>query len=172
MGANEQGAGATANRWLALPRTLCFVLHGDAVLLMKRAAHKRVFPNQYNGLGGHIERGEDPYSGALREIEEESGLRVHDLRLRSIHNIDAGQPSGILLFVFTARSQTRALDPHSDEGRLEWVARDKIMTLDLVEDLPALLPRILDMPDDQAPIYAHVSYNAADEIQMRFRESD
>ena len=90
MGAQEQGAEAIGGRWLVIPRTLVFVHHDDAVLMMKRAPHRRVFPNRYNGLGGHIERGEDPAAGALREVYEESGLRAHSLRLRSIHNIDAG----------------------------------------------------------------------------------
>ncbi|MCY4072385.1 MAG: NUDIX domain-containing protein, partial [Chloroflexi bacterium] len=102
MGARQQGADATQHRWLTMPRTLSFVINGDDVLMLKRDAGKRVFPNQYNGLGGHVERDEDVRSSALREIEEESGLSVHSLRLRSIHNIDAGEASGILLFVFTA----------------------------------------------------------------------
>ena len=59
MGAKQQGADATQDRWLVIPRTLSFVMNGDDMLLMKRAPHKRVFPNQYNGLGGHIERNED-----------------------------------------------------------------------------------------------------------------
>src|SRR5262245_52850594 len=72
MGAVEQGANATQNRWLTIPRTLCFVLNGNDVLLMKRAPHKRVFPNRYNGVGGHIERDEDPLASARREIKEET----------------------------------------------------------------------------------------------------
>lgn len=172
MGAKQQGADATENRWRTLPRTLSFVMNGDDVLLLKRAAHKRVFPNQYNGLGGHIERSEDPLTGAIREIEEESGLKVHSLRLRSIHNIDAGEASGILLFVYTAISDSRAIPQDTAEGRLEWIPKSKIFDLDLVEDLPDLLPRILDMEEHQQPMYAHVSYDAADVIQIRFRESD
>ena len=107
MGAQQQGADATSGRWLVMPRTLSFILNGDDVLLMKRAGHRRVFPNQYNGLGGHIEPFEDPASGAIREIVEESGLEVHSLRLRSIHNIDVGEETGILLFVYTAISESR-----------------------------------------------------------------
>ena len=169
MGANQQGADATRNRWLVMPRTLSFVLNGDAVLLMKRAPHRRVFPNQYNGLGGHIERDEDPASGALREIEEESGLKVHSLRLRSVHNIDAGQQTGIILFVYTAISDSRAIKRQSAEGRLEWIEKGKVNELDLVEDLPELLPRILQMNDDQPPMDAHVSYDKSDRIRLRFR---
>ena len=172
MGARQQGADATQNRWLVMPRTLSFVFNGDDVLLMKRAPHRRVFPNQYNGLGGHIERDEDPASGALREIEEESGLSAHSLRLRSIHNIDAGGQTGILLFVYTAISDSRALKRESPEGRLEWVEKGRLSELDLVEDLPELLPKLLDMSDDQPPKNAHVSYDAADRIRLRFRDEE
>lgn len=172
MGAKQQGAEYTDSRWLTMPRTLSFVLNGDDVLLLKRAAHKRVFPNQYNGLGGHIERDEDPYSGALREIEEESGLQAHSLRLRSIHNIDAGGETGILLFVYTAISESRAVREDCPEGELEWIPQDKVFELDLVEDLPALLTRIFAMDDAAPPLHAHVSYDQADEILLRFREDD
>lgn len=170
MGAKQQGADAVENRWLTIPRTLSFVMNGDDILLMKRAAHKRVFPNQYNGLGGHIERDEDPLAAAVREIEEESGLKVHSMRLRSIHNIDAGEETGILLFVYTAISDSRAIPQDTPEGRLEWVPKSKALDLDLVEDLPYLLPRLLDMDDERTPMYAHVSYDAADVMQLRFRE--
>src|SRR5215813_2874096 len=120
MGASEQGANATEGRWLTIPRTLCFVLNGDDILLMKRGSHKRVFPNRYNGVGGHIERDEDPLTSARREIKEETGLDVRDLRLRAVYNIDAGETTGIVLFVFTALSDTRAVKANN-EGTLHWI---------------------------------------------------
>lgn len=171
MGAQQQGADATKGRWVTIPRTLSFVFNGDDVLLMKRAAHKRVFPNQYNGLGGHIERDEDPLTSARREIQEESGLQVRDLRLRAVHNIDAGQNSGIMLFVFTAISDSREVQSDEREGTLHWVAPDQLEQLDLVEDLPLILPRLLTLPTDAPPMFVHVSYNEADVIQMRYAET-
>lgn len=169
MGAYEQGASATDGRWLTIPRTLCFVLNGDDVLLMKRGAHRRVFPNRYNGVGGHIERDEDPLTSARREIREETGLSVTDLHLRAVYNIDAGETTGIILFVFTARSQTRQLQPN-DEGTLHWIPRGAVMSLDLVEDLPHLLPRILTGGDGAPPLFIHVSYDPNDVIVMRYAE--
>jgi 8-oxo-dGTP diphosphatase len=168
MGANDQGANATDNRWLTIPRTLCFVFNSSDVLLMKRAAHRRVFPNKYNGLGGHIERDEDPLTGAKREILEESGLTVRDVRLRSVHNIDAGQATGIILFVYTAWSDSREFKNASDEGTLHWIPTDKLGDFDLVEDLPLILPRLIAMSDTTPPYSVHVSYAETDEIQMRF----
>lgn len=167
MGANEQGANAIEQRWLTIPRTLSFVLNGDDILLMKRAAHKRVFPNRYNGVGGHIERDEDPLTSARREINEETGLNVRDACLRAVYNIDAGAATGIVLFVFTAISDSRQVVANS-EGTLHWVARDAVFDLDLVEDLPLLLPRILPMQPTDPPLFVHVSYDASDTIQMRF----
>lgn len=168
MGATGQGADATDGRWLTIPRTLSFVFKDDQVLLMKRAVHKRVFPNQYNGLGGHIERDEDPYTSALREIEEESGLHVHSLALRAVHHIDTGAKTGIILFVFSAVSDTFDFVSQSDEGTLHWVPVDKLAEYDLVEDIPLILPRLLEKTPTGAPLSAHVSYNASDEIQIRY----
>ena len=165
MGAAGQGAGG--GRWEVSPRTLIFVTNGDAVLLMKRGPHKRIFPNKYNGLGGHVERGEDVYSAAAREAEEESGLKVCDLRLRGVHHIDAGVESGIIVFVFTAASDSRDVID-CDEGTLEWVNRAQIAQLDLVEDLPEILPRVLAMTADTPPYFAHVSYDADDTILIRY----
>jgi len=168
MGANQQGADATKGRWLTIPRTLCFVMNENDVLLMKRAPHKRVFPNQYNGLGGHIERDEDPLTGARREIKEESGLDVHSLRLCSVHNIDAGAETGIMLFVYIAISDSRDFVDDGKEGNLEWLPVDKLSDYDLVEDLPIILPKILTLTETSPPYSVHVSYDDNDDIQMKF----
>ena len=171
MGAREQGAGAIDGRWLVIPRTLCFVFNGDDVLLMKRAADRRVFPNRYNGVGGHIERGEDPLTGARREIKEETGLEVHDIQLRAVYNVDAGEDTGIGLFVFTATSNSRKVTDGDKEGTLHWIARDKVLELDLVEDLPYILPRILEPRPAVVLLSVHVSYDADDVIQMRIADA-
>lgn len=165
MGAAEQGAGG--ERWEVSPRTLIFVTNGADVLLMKRGPHKRIFPNKYNGLGGHVERDEDVFSSAAREVFEESGLTARNLRLRGVHHIDAGADSGIVVFVFTAISDSRELI-ECDEGTLEWVDISRVGRLDLVDDLPDILPRILQMADDTPPYFAHVSYDTSDTILIRY----
>jgi len=167
MGAKEQGADATQGRWLTIPRTLCFVVNGEDILLMKRAPHKRVFPNRYNGVGGHIERDEDPYTSARREIHEETGLTVDKLDLRAVYNIDTGEATGIVLFVFVAMSSSRDVVGNG-EGTLHWIPRADVMSLDLVEDLPHILPRVLD--GGAVTHFVHVSYDAEDQIVMRFAE--
>lgn len=177
MGAKEQGADPTAvkQRWQVVPRTLCFVTFGDEILLMKRAPHKRVFPNHYNGVGGHIERDEDPLTSAMREIKEETGLDVINTRFCGSTMIDAGESVGILLFVFTAEASSRRV-VDSDEGTLHWLPIGEVLAgirngngeLKLVEDLPMILPMIFD--GGELPFFAHVSYDDADRIRFRLRE--
>jgi 8-oxo-dGTP diphosphatase len=165
----DQGAHLTDGRWLTVSRSLCFVLNGGDVLLMKRGAHKRIFPNRYNGVGGHIERDEDALNSARREILEETGLRVPALRLGAVYNIDSGEASGITLFVFIGHSQAREV-VESDEGTLEWVAIDQIETLPLVDDIAIILPRVLALRPDDPPLFVHVSYDLHDQLVMRFAE--
>jgi 8-oxo-dGTP diphosphatase len=170
MGSQEQGADAISGRWLVVPRTLCFVLNGDDLLMMKRGPNRRIFPNRYNGVGGHIERDEDPLTSIRREVLEETGLDVHDVQLRAIYNIDAGAASGIMVFVFTAVSTSREVVAN-DEGTLHWINRNDLLSLDLVEDLPQLLPRVLAMERGAPPLYIHLSYDDADVVRIRYAEA-
>ncbi len=104
MPKSDQGIDVSLKRqrYTVIPRTLVFITRGDHVLLLRGSPQKRIWANKYNGIGGHIERDEDIYSAAQREVREETGLEVEDLRLVGLINIDGDQPTGIMLFVFTA----------------------------------------------------------------------
>jgi hypothetical protein len=45
------------------------------------------------------------------------------------------------------------------------------LSLDLVEDLPQLLPRVLAMESGALPLFIHLSYDAADVVRIRYAES-
>jgi 8-oxo-dGTP diphosphatase len=169
MPRTDQGVAASRGRYHVVPRTLCFVTHGDDVLLLKGAPTKRIWPGRYNGLGGHVERDEDIRAAAERELHEESGLAVSGLRLCGIANIDTGEEGGIMLFVFRAEATSREFTP-SPEGTLDWVPRGQIADLPLVEDLPMLLPRALDAPAHALPFFAAYSYDEQDRLVVRFHE--
>ena len=168
MGKLDQGVAASRGRYHVVPRTLSFITHGDDVLLLRGAPHKRIWPNRYNGVGGHVERDEDVLTAAVREMQEETGLEVRDVRLRGVIHIDAGDAqTGILLFVFTAAATTRQFSP-SSEGTLEWVPQEQVLDLDLVEDLPHILPRLLSMAADEPPFFAQYAYDENDELTVTF----
>ncbi len=154
-------------RYTVIPRTLVFITREDRVLLLRGSAHKSLWANQYNGIGGHIERDEDIYSAALREVHEETGLEVENLRLVGLINIDGDQPAGIMLFVFTAESRVGEPIP-SEEGTPEWIGRDRLAQIDLVEDLPAILPRAIERPPHAPPFFAHYHYDSGEKLVIQF----
>src|SRR5512136_202936 len=114
MTKTDQGVEKSADRYKAVPLTLCFITRGDEVLLLRGAPTKRIWPDKYNGVGGHVEADEDVYTSALREMKEETGLDVADARLRGIVNVDAGQETGILVFVFTAQALGQNVQPSAE----------------------------------------------------------
>ena len=169
MSKNDQGIDVSLRRqrYTVIPRTLVFITRDERVLLLRGAPAKRIWANKYNGIGGHIERDEDIYSAAMREVREETGLAVDNLRLVGLINIDGDQPTGILLFVFTATSRSGEPIP-SEEGTLEWIARDQLAPIDLVEDLPTIVPRALDLPLNAPPFFAHYHYDEQERLIIRF----
>jgi 8-oxo-dGTP diphosphatase len=124
-------------------RTLCFVTSGQDVLMLKGAATKRLYANLYNGVGGHLEAGEDVLACVRREVREETGLEVMGPRLRAVVNVDEVGKAGVVLFVFVACAATREVHA-SGEGELAWVPQNRLLKLNLVEDLKHVLPILLD----------------------------
>jgi 8-oxo-dGTP diphosphatase len=159
------------DRYMIIPRTLIFLTREEKILLLKGAPTKRLWANLYNGVGGHIEQGEDVLSAAHRELAEETDLVPDTLRLCGTISVDTGENVGIGIYVFRGEC-TNGVPKPSDEGTLEWVTFDEITEVPLVEDLPQILPRVLAMQPGDAPFSARSFYDADDKLQVVFADQD
>ena len=155
------------NRFLVIPRSLIFIFNADKVLLIKGAAEKKIWANRYNGLGGHIERGEDIKSAALRELSEEAGLVSIDIHLAGTVMINTGKQFGICIYIFTGEYNGEKLIP-SAEGLLEWVRIAQINSINTVEDLPVLIENILANRATGQLLYGRYYYDDQDKLVMAF----
>ncbi|XP_067169651.1 nucleoside diphosphate-linked moiety X motif 17 isoform X2 [Apteryx mantelli] len=69
-------AGAPGDRGVAAAVAVLLQASTRRVLLTRRAATLAVFPNVWVPPGGHVEPGEELLDVGLRELEEETGLRL------------------------------------------------------------------------------------------------
>jgi 8-oxo-dGTP diphosphatase len=157
--------GITKDRYMLIPRTAIFVRRGEEYLLIKGAPTKRLWAGKYNGIGGHVERGEDVLSSARRELLEETGVTT-DLWLCGTVVVDAGE-TGICLFVFCGENAHGEIKA-SREGSIEWVSRDALPSLPVVEDLPVLLEKIHSMKRGDPPFAARSYYDENDKLTVVF----
>ncbi|MFM7112623.1 MAG: NUDIX hydrolase [Planctomycetota bacterium] len=129
--------------------TLGYVLSrdGQKVLLV----HRNKRPNdphfgKFNGLGGKLERFEDPVSCMTREIHEESGILVTRLELRATINWPGFGKAGEDWFGFLFRVTAFDGVPHdgNSEGTLGWHDLESVASLPMWEGDRYFLPLVLD----------------------------
>lgn len=167
MGKEEQGIDLNKPRYAVIPRTLSFLFRGHEVLLIQGNPQKKLWAGLYNAIGGHIERGEDAVSSALREIREETGLEVNNLRLMGTVLVDVEKELGVCLFVFRGEAKPGDLVP-SQEGQLAWIAVERVSELPVVPDLPLFLRRVWLMREGDPPFSARSFYNREGKLEIIF----
>jgi 8-oxo-dGTP diphosphatase len=159
-------------RYVVVPRSIIFIINDGKVLLQKGSETKKIYAGYYNGIGGHIERGETPLDGAYRELKEESGLVCEDLRLCGTIHIDVTPEQGILLFVF-AGTKVSGNVTDSNEGKLFWIGLENIKGLKLVEDVPELVSNSLKSINENAQFFGVYTYDETGtrKVQLHWDQS-
>ena len=116
--------------------TLCY-LERDGSLLMLFRNKKAVDENhgKWIGVGGKFEEGETPEECAVREVYEETGLKVGSLKLRGIITFVMQPLTTEYMFLYTCDDFSGELsDPDGcPEGILRWMEKEKLDELPMWE---------------------------------------
>ena len=116
-----------------LNTTLCYIERGDEYLMLHRVKmEKDINRDKWIGLGGKFKEDESPEECLLREVYEESGLRLTSWRYRGIVTFVNTKCSSEYMHLFTADGFEGTVGP-CDEGELEWIKKSELMKLTLWE---------------------------------------
>ncbi len=153
-------------RYQLIPRTLVFIRRENRYLLIHKRKKNSFGFEKLNGIGGHIEKAEEPYESALREIKEETGLIVKNLALAVIVFIDIGSVPGILMFVFSAEYESGNIIA-SEEGELLWKDKSAIeKEKNVVKDVPYLIELTENHLQGAPPKIIKYLYNDEGELRI------
>ena len=124
--------------------TLCYIKRNNQTLMLHRIKKENdMHQGKWNGLGGKFEPGETPEACAVREIYEESGLRVNDPELRGILTFPAfNDDEDWYAFVFVVRDFSGELI-----DRVEELEPGASGTVDIGFDEPGVYQFICDVDD-------------------------
>ena len=155
--------------------TLCYI-EKDGCWLMLHRIKKAQDENagKWIGIGGHLEENEAPEECVLREIREETGLEVTDLKLRGLITFILPDWGNELTFLYTARTDGDVPADRLDgpEGILHWVPIAEVESLSLWEGDRVFLPLLNQRQDCFSLKLTYLSGGALEQAALDGEESE
>ena len=122
--------------------TLCIIHQHPKILLgMKKRGHGE---GKWNGFGGKVEKGETIEQGAIREMKEESGIKIRKMNKLGILEFAYQDGSGNMEVHIFYVKEFRGSPAESEEMRPKWFHIDEIPYNQMWSDDKYWLPMFLD----------------------------
>lgn len=149
--------------------TLCFLVkEGEVLLAMKK---RRFGAGRWNGVGGKLEPGEDVLTAALREMEEEIGVRVrpehmeHRGKLRFYFPPDKADWDQEVHIFLIRRWEGEPTE--SEEMSPRWFTPEALPFSEMWPDDPHWLPLVLAGKSVEGEFYFADGGNSFREFKVR-----
>ena len=114
--------------------TLCYIEKDGAYLMLHRVKKKNdENKDKWIGIGGKLEAGESPFDCVRREALEETGLSLINPRYRGIVTFVSDLYGTEYMHLFSATEYTGEIKTDCDEGKLEWIKKDELLSLPMWE---------------------------------------
>jgi len=119
--------------------TLCYIEKENSYLMLHRVKkEKDVNKDKWIGIGGHLEDGESPEECLVREVYEETGLKLSAYTFRGLVTFVTTDGLTEYMCLYTGRIESEeealaCLRKDCPEGNLEWVKKSKFPCMNLWE---------------------------------------
>ena len=126
-----------------------FIRKDGKYLLMKRSIDKIAAPGKIHPFGGKLDQDENPYRGAIREVKEETGIDIKNLKLEAVvFEIinEKDSPVNWLIFYFSADYDKGEII-ETEEGEVVLLTKEQIKSSDLLPSVKNIIVNILN-PND------------------------
>jgi NADH pyrophosphatase NudC (nudix superfamily) len=105
------------------PAVIVAVVNAGKILLTRSVDWK----HQYWGLiAGHVKSGETAEEAAIREVQEEVGLQIHDLMFCATFALDS---RGLLMIGFKAATEDKKVTMSQELEKAQWFKLDEPLPL-------------------------------------------
>ena len=117
-----------------LNTTLCYVEKDGEYLMIHRVKKKDdMNHDKWIGLGGKLEPGESPFDCVRREIREEAGISLDELKYRAIITFVSDEYGTEYMHLFTSDKFSGNIKNDCSEGELAWIKKEKLLSLPIWE---------------------------------------
>ena len=130
--------------------SLCYIENDGKYLMLHRVKKENdINKDKWIGIGGKFLDKESPEDCVMREVLEETGLHLRDVEYRGIVTFVSDQYETEWMHLFYADHFSGELR-ECDEGNLEWISKEKLLSLPLWEGDKIFL----DLLDQKVPFFS------------------
>jgi len=123
------------------------VTKGDLILLVKKPAGVGPYPGKYLTPGGGVNVGEDIDQSVLRELYEETGVKINNLKRQlfdaAVTNNWKGDPTHFIMLLYTGDYVSGNLQPTAGDddhlAEIAWFSPQQLSKLSLSPPLSKFL---------------------------------
>lgn len=123
-----------------------FLHNAGRILILRRSSGVGTYQGRWAGVSGYLEKGDQPITRALKEIEEEIGLAAKDVQL-----IKTGEPLRVpdrkkgvtwVVYPFLFESKTDSITVDWEHNEYRWIDSSELTNYETVPMLKETFDRV------------------------------
>lgn len=141
----------------------CYLIKDEKVVVTKYKEGNKKF-GYYDIPGGKIEEGETPEQTVIREIKEETGLKVGDLKYKG--NMIIEYPNRIFDFDIFIANDSEGVPQEFEENTSEWIEINELLQKEKILSNILILDKffIKGLIDDKYNFKMHIQVDEKENI--------